>query len=913
MTSYEEVLRLPDHLDEKRVLVIDGHSLAYRSYYAIRDLTTQSGQPVNAVYGFWRVLIRTLRDYPSAYVAVVFDAGGTTFRHELYSAYKATRKPIPDDLESQLPLIEQLLDALGVPVISESGVEADDVIATVARRAASLGLRCLILTSDKDMAQLVTDRITLLRPGGRRETAGPQLLDPKGVENKYGVPPNRIVDLFALVGDSSDNVPGVPGVGEKSAARLVREFESLDAILASADSVRNARIRQNLKAHERDARFARQLIVLRSDLPLEDVLKLCRLRGIDPDELARCFAKLEFASALSELNLDARPSLEPARKNHRAGEYHAVLDEAALDELVQALGESNALSVDLETTSLAPMKAEIVGIAVSPSPYLGYYIPVAHDGLGVLQQLPLERVLDTLRPLIEGEHPKILGQNLKYDLVILARHGLRPSGIAFDTMIASHLVRPEERRHNLEQIANSFLGYQMTTYAEVAGKNGPFAAVPLASATQYAAEDAEIVQRLRPLLTRKMEEINVLRLFEEVEVPLLPVLARMERNGVLLDCAVLGEHGEEIREELRVLEADLEAIAGEPFNPSSPKQVAEILFDRLGLPVAERTKTGPSTNARVLAELAVHHPLPGKLMAYRELKKLLTTYIDQLPEAVHPETGRIHTTFHQTSTATGRLSSSEPNMQNIPTRTEIGGRIRQAFIAPEGSVLVSSDYSQIELRLLAHFSEDEALIETFRTGADLHRLTASYVFGVPESEVTQPQRDAAKRINFGILYGISPYGLARDLGITQANAKAYIEGFFSSYPKAKAHIEHLVDTASRRGYAETILGRRRPLRDLGSRNIARRNFDRRNAVNTPIQGSAADLIKLAMIRIDRLIEEQGLRALMLLQIHDELVFEVEENAYPTVAPLIAEAMENVLPLNVPLEVKLTVGKNWGEI
>jgi len=916
MSTYSRILRLPSEPDNERVLLFDGHSLAYRSYYAIRDLSTHSGDPVNAVFGFWRAVLRTLREYPSAFAAVAFDAGGLTFRHEMFSEYKATRKPIPEDLASQIPLIERLLSALGIRVFCESGVEADDVLATLARRAASSGLECLIVTSDKDMAQLVDDHISLLRPSGRGSSTEQERLDPTGVLEKYGVPPEQIVDWLAMVGDSSDNVPGIPGVGEKTAVKLLEEHGSLDALLADPTIVANGRIRESLKENADAARLARRLIELRTDLSIAGPSD-CRLRAIDVQELARFFEQVEFRSAFEDLDLRGLPDLPaaptPSTEAARSADYVTVLDEGALGEVTDALREVDAFAVDLETTSIDSMIAEIVGIAVSPRPYVGYYIPVGHDALGAPKQLPLDLVLEALRPLLEGERPELIGQNLKYDLNVLERQGIRPAGVAFDTMIASHLVRPDERRHSLEVIAEAILGYRVTTYAEVAGKNGSFASVPLETATAYAAEDAEIVQRLRPPLAAALEEAGARRLFEEVEVPLIPVLARMERNGVLIDPQVLAAQGDELRKEVEIVEADLAEMAGGPFNPNSPKQVAEILFERLGLPVIDRTKTGPSTSARVLSELAVHHALPGRLLVYRELKKLLTTYIDQLPKAVNAATGRIHTSFHQASTATGRLSSSDPNLQNIPTRTEIGGRIRQAFVAPEGFALVSADYSQIELRLLAHFSRDDRLIAAFEEGADLHRLTASHVFGVPEDAVSDAQRTAAKRINFGIIYGISPYGLARDLGVTQSEARAFIDRFYGAYPDARKAIDDLVDRATEHGYAETILGRRRPLREISSRNVARRNFDRRNAVNTPIQGSAADLIKLAMLRIDEEIEAGDLPAKMILQIHDELVFEIESTVCEFAIPRIVEAMTEVLPLAVPLEVKTAVGKDWSEI
>jgi DNA polymerase-1 len=914
MPTYEEILRIPDRLDEGRVLLFDGHSHAYRAFYGIPDLTTRTGQPVNAVYGFWRILLRTLRDYPSAYVAAVFDAGGDTFRHELYPEYKANRKPMPEELATQFPLIERLLAALGIPTLSVPGVEADDVLASISLRAAERNLSCLIATSDKDMAQIVSDRISLLRPGGRGVDAAQQLLDPAGVEAKYGVPPEQIVDLLSLVGDTSDNVPGVPGVGDKTAVRLLQQFGSLEGALGSADKVKNRRVASGLENHREDAELARRLIRLRSDVQLDEIPAACRLQGIDLGGLARILTEMEFASALSELGLEPiatvdRPSPEP----ERPVAYHTVLERDALDALVAELREAEIVSLDLETTSLDPMEARIVGIALSREPCIGYYIPIGHEGLGTPAQLPLADVLDALRPIIEEETPRIIGQNLKYDLIVLRRHGVNPSGIWFDSMIASHLVHPEERRHNLTQIAATYLGHSMLTYEEVAGKDGAFAAVPIERATEYAAEDAEIVQRLYPPLVRDLNERNLTRLFRDVEIPLVPVLARMEEHGILVDSDVLDAQGDELRTELQIVEADLMDLAGGPFNPNSPKQVGEILFERFGLPVIDRTKTGPSTSARVLSILAEQHPFPGKLLAHRELKKLLTTYIDQLPKAIHPSTGRIHTSFHQTATATGRLSSSEPNLQNIPTRTEIGGRIRAAFVAPAGSSLVAADYSQIELRLLAHFSEDERLMEAFHAGLDLHRLTASVVFGLPEERVPNQLRDAAKRINFGILYGISPFGLARELGIPQSEAKGYIDRFFSAYPGAKEYIDRMIERATETGYAETILGRRRALGHLTSRNVARRNFDRRNAINTPIQGSAADLIKLAMIEIDRWIEDRQAAVKMLLQIHDELVFEIEEECLAEARAVIVGTMEGVLHLHVPLSVKIATGSDWSQI
>ncbi len=917
-STYEELLRLPGPLDQDRFLLFDGHSHVYRAYYAIRDLTAPDGRPVNALYGFWRAVLRTLRSYPSAYVAAVFDAGGKTFRHELFGEYKATRKPMPDDLAQQMPLVVELLQALGIPVLSETGVEGDDVLASVALRAAAEGFACLVSTSDKDMAQIVGDRISLLRPAGKGDSDAGERLDRDGVLRRYGVLPEQIVDFLALVGDATDNVPGVPAVGEKTAAQLLAQFGSLDALMRDVDQVRNERVRRTLVEHQDAAHLARSLVQLRTDVAAGDVRAQCRLRGVNEDIVRSFFELVGFRSALQELGEKPSPrpaALPPAPPTAPTlgCDYRTVLDDEGLQSVLRLLRGTARFALDLETTSRDPMEAAIVGIAVSPCPLLGFYIPVAHDALGTPPQLPLGRVLEALRPVIESEMPEIIGQNLKYDLTILERYGLAPQGVRFDSMIASHLLRPDERHHDLGSIVSHYLKQETLSYDQVAGKNGPFSAVAVDAATRYAAEDAEVVQRLHPLLMAGLRETGLVRLFEEVEIPLVPVLGRMERNGILVDCSVLAEQGVELRKELAIIESDLFDIAGVTFNPNSPKQVAEVLFDRLKLPVVSRTKTGPSTNSEVLAELAVAHPLPGKLIAYREVTKLLTTYIELLPKAVNPRTGRIHTSFHQTSTATGRLSSSDPNLQNVPTRKDVGGRIRQAFVAPAGSVLLGADYSQIELRVLAHLSGDENLIAALTRGLDLHRLTASYLFSVPEAAVTPGQRDAAKRVNFGILYGISAFGLAREIGASTGEAKAYIDRFFSAYPGVRAFVDDSVRRATERGYVETLLGRRRTLRDIGSRNVARRNFDRRNAVNTPIQGSAADLIKLAMIDIDRRIASEKWPARMLIQIHDELVFEAHEDAAVEVGKSIQESMENVLPLRVPLGVKVSAGRNWSEI
>jgi DNA polymerase I len=913
MPTYEELLSLPSPLDPQRLLLIDGHSLAYRAYYGMPQLTTQQGTPVGAVYGFWRAILAMMRRHPCLHMAVAFDAGGRTFRDELYEAYKANRSLMPEDLQLQIPLIERLLSELGIPVFVQPEVEADDVIASLARQSAQRGLWCLIASSDKDLAQLVNERVSLLRPAGRGAPDALQLLDADAVKERYGVPPERVADLLSLMGDSSDNIPGVPGVGEKTARKLLQQFGTLEGVLASADRVGNQRIAEHLITHADKARLARELVRLREDLDVGDVLSVCQLRGSRPEGLSALFSELGFLEALDELGLDSQETTLAPRDGADDAEYITVLGRDGLKEALEEIGSCSSLSVDLETTGRDPHTAEIVGIALSSRPLRGYYIPVGHRTLDAPGQMELSGVLDALRPILEAESPEIIGQNLKYDLILFRRHGVHPRGIRFDAMIASHLTQPEERRHNLERIVGSVLGHAMTRYGDLVGKDETFADVPLDRATAYAAQDAEIIQRLRPPLQDRLAADHLRSLFDDVEMPLVSVLATMESNGILLDKEVLAKQGCEIRREMEILESDLFDLVGEPFNPNSPKQVAEILFGRLGLPVVSRTKTGPSTSAQVLLQLAQQHPFPGKLMAHRELQKLLTTYIEQLPKSVHPLSGRIHSSFHQTSTATGRLSSSDPNLQNIPTRTEVGGRIRCAFVAEAGHLFLAADYSQIELRLLAHFSQDESLIGAFESGTDLHRRTASRVFGLPEDRIPHELREAAKRINFGILYGISPFGLARDLGIPQSEARTYIDRFFDAYPQAKQCIDQMVETATKKGWAETLLGRRRPLPGLTSRNAQQRNFDRRNAVNTPIQGSAADLIKVAMIRIDARLRSEFPSVRLTLQIHDELVFEVPVGISDPVAEMVAQEMENVHPLNVPLTIKMRQGENWGAL
>ncbi|MBC7220952.1 DNA polymerase I [Candidatus Bipolaricaulota bacterium] len=891
----------------ERLLLVDGHSALYRSFFAVPELTTSRGEPVGALYGFLRTLLMVLREYPSRYAAVALDAGGVTVRHETYADYKATRKPTPEPLVAQIPRVPELLDALGIPSLVIPGYEADDVMATLSWEAERAGIPVLLLTGDKDMAQLVSERVFLLRPG-RRPGDPLTLLDRDGVEEKFGVPPERIGDLLALEGDASDNVPGVKGIGEKTARELLREHGSLEGVLAAADRIRNKRVAAALLAGREDALLSRELVTLRR-VPLPLSVADCAPGSLDSARLRGVLEALEFRTILAELALD-RPG-EPE------GACTVVTTEDELAAVIRALGAAGEFALDLETTSTDPLTAEIVGIALAVDPERAWYVPVGHSYPGAPAQLPVGQVLGALRPLLAGERPRVLGQNLKYDLQVLASHGVEVRGVAFDAMIAHWLLYPDAPAHGLDTIARSELGIRVQSYKELlaAGGEKGIAEVPVDRAARYAGEDAAVVCRLRPGLAAKLDEAGLAELFAEVELPLVEVLIAMERRGVLLDVDALRAQGKELALLLDRLREELFALAGGPFNPNSTPQVREILYGKLKLPVLGRRKTGPATDALVLRELAAHHEFPGKLAAYRELEKLRNTYIEKLPAYVHPRTGRVHTSWNQTGTATGRLSSSEPNLQNIPAAHEAGVDIRSAFVAPPGRVLLGADYSQIELRVLAHLSGDENLIAAFAGGEDLHRRTAATLFDVPPERVDGRMRTIAKRVNFGILYGISPYGLARDLGIPQAEAKGHIDRFFAAYPKVGPFLEGLVAEARKTGYARTLLGRRRPI-NLAAERLplaGAGGYEERNAINTPIQGSAADLIKLAMLRVHAAWRAGDLPAEMILQIHDELVFEADEADADRAARVIKEIMESVAELRVPLAVDVTIGCHWGAI
>lgn len=884
----------------KRLVIVDAGSVYHPAYHVMTGFSTRDGFPTGAIYGFTRTVLRLLTEFPTDCVAITFDTAAPTHRHDLFDGYKADRPTLPDDLRVQIPVIEEVADALGWPRFAEDGFEADDLMADLSFKAAKKGMETIILTGDKDMMQLVNDHVFVVK-NSRKSTpgAGFEKFDRDKVKEYLGVYPDQVADFLALVGDTSDQIPGVPSIGKKTAQKLLEKFESLSALLEKYEEVDNTRARNALEKHIEDARMSYDLALLK---PMNNgpTLEACQRRDVDMDKLKALFEKLEFHSLLKEFNLLVE------RKNVDLS-VHLVQTSQQLNEVVDKLKAAKFVSVDLETTSTNERTAEIVGISLSFEPEAGYYIPVAHNEG---EQLNRDEVLQTLKPYLEGELPKI-GQNLKYDAKVLRRYNIKLDPIEFDSMLASYLLDPAARQHSLDAIARRFLGYEMTPYSALSSDD--FREVPLDEAAHYAAEDAEVVVRAREPLEKEMAEKELTSVFETLEVPLVDVLTDMELNGILFDPAVLETQANDLDKQLAVLKAELFDLAGEEFNPNSPKQVAHILFDVLQLPVLKKTKTGPSTDATVLSELAMQHPLPEKLVLYRELEKLMNTYIRKLPEYQDKDTGRIYTSFNQTVTATGRLSSSDPNLQNIPVRTEIGGEIRKAFIAPEGRMLLAADYSQIELRVLAHLSNDSTLVETFQKGEDLHERTACEIFNIHPNMITGAMRSAAKRVNFGILYGISAFRLAKELGIPQAEAKGYINRFFEIYPKAKHFVDEQIKFAQATGYVTTLHGRRRYLPSINSRNFSQRSFDERNAVNAPIQGTAADLMKLAMIAVDKAIKSGDLKADMLLQVHDELILEVDETQAEAVGQKIKGIMESVFELNVPLKVDVKIGKNWGEI
>jgi len=887
----------------KTLVLIDGSSFLYRAFHGLPPLSNSKGEPTGAIYGVANMLRKLLADYPGSHVGLVFDAPGRNFRDELYAEYKSHRPPMPDDLRAQVGPLDELVGAMGFPVLRVPGVEADDVIGTLARQAEGQGFNVVISTGDKDMAQLVSEQVTL------EDTMKNARTDRAGVVAKFGVPPERIADWLALVGDKSDNIPGVPMWGEKTAAKWLNGFGSLDALMERAGEV-GGKVGESLRASLGVIPLSRQLATIKCDVELDCGPGDLTMREADTRKLKELFARLEFHAWLKQLG-DA-PAPHPKEKH-----YATVLDEADFNAWLKKLEQAGLFAFDTETTSLDYMRAEIVGLSFAVTPGEAAYVPLAHDYVGAQEQLKRDWVLARLRPLLEdGNKPK-LGQHLKYDAHVLLNHGVALRGIAHDTMLESYVFNSTATRHDMDSLAELYLQEKTVHYEDVAGKGAkqiPFSQVDIETAANYAAEDADITLRLHEHLWPRLQAIpSLAQLYSDIEIPLVPVLSRMERAGVLVDVFMLAGQSGELAGRMKEIEKEAHEAAGQPFNLGSPKQIQAILYDKLNLPVIKKTPTGqPSTDESVLQDLAEMYDLPRLLLDHRSMSKLKSTYADRLPEQVDPRTGRVHTSYHQAVAATGRLSSSDPNLQNIPVRTPEGRRIRQAFIAPPGCKLVAADYSQIELRIMAHLSGDPRLLEAFAQGEDIHRATAAEVFNHKLEEVTTEQRRAAKAINFGLIYGMSAFGLAKQLGVAREKAQLYIDLYFMRYPGVKAYMDKTREQAREQGYVETLFGRRLYIPDINAKNAQRRQYAERTAINAPMQGTAADIIKKAMIAVDGWIQSARPPVKMIMQVHDELVFEIDEAFVASAIPAIRGLMTQAAVLDVPLVVDVGVGLNWDE-
>jgi len=888
----------------KSLYLIDGSSYIFRAYYGIRQfLSTSKGFPTNALYGFINMLQKVVKDEKPDYLAVTFDSKEKTFRHEMYADYKANREAPPEDLAKQFPYFEPLVQAFNIHSVRVPGYEADDIMGTLAKKGAEEGLQVVIVSGDKDMMQLIGPDIRML------DTMKNKWFDIEGVEEKFGVPPDQVIEVMGLMGDSSDHIPGVKGVGPKTATELIRKFGSIEELYERIDDVDKQKLREKLVQDKEMALLSRQLVTINTSMELEFNLEDLKLKPSNNTELKKLFSEFEFSSLLGELEDNSDPVVSsPAI----VSKYETLLTKADFERWLKQLKKSKIFALDLETTSLHPVRARMVGISFSCEEGVACYIPLAHRYLGVPDQLALDWVIKKLKPLLEDPKIKKVGQNIKYDLIVLKNEGINLQGIVFDTMLASYILNPSGRRHNMDALAQDYLDHTTIKYKDVVGtasKEIGFDEVDVELATQYAAEDADITWRLYEKLSSILKGDD-LQLFQKLELPLLEVLAEMEIHGMKLDQKHLQNLSTIIEKKIEVHTKKIHSIAGEEFNINSPKQLSVILFEKLGLPVIKKTKSGYSTDVTVLEQLAAEHDLPEVVLAYRQLGKLKSTYVDALQDEIFSKTGRVHTSFNQTVAATGRLSSSNPNLQNIPIRTEMGREIRKAFIAEGNNHLLSADYSQVELRILAHLSGDEALIEAFQMGEDIHTRTACEIFGTSPDRLDAESRRMAKAVNFGIVYGLSAFGLSRQLKIYPKEAKKFIDQYFALYKKVKVYMEKTVAEAKEVGYTQTMMNRKRYLPDLKSQNRQLREAAGRVAINSPVQGSAADLIKLAMIRLAQKIRKKKLKSRMILQVHDELVFECPEEEEQEMRALVKKEMEGVVALKVPLVVDMGWGKNW---
>ena len=882
--------------------LIDGSSYFYRAFFAIRPLTTSKGIHVNAIYGFTTMLLKVLKEIEPDYAAIIFDSAKKTFRNELYSDYKANRTEMPQDLVEQIPYIKQVVEALNIFQLEKEGYEADDIIGTICEKFKKEKIDIMIITADKDLMQLVDDQVMLYDTMRDRKIRIPE------VKEKFGVSPSQVVDVLGLSGDSSDNVPGVPGIGPKTASELIQQFGSLENTLKNAHTLKGKK-KEVLETNQEKALLSKKLVTLECNMPLVFSLDQFKRKSFKANLAIPLFSELEFKKLLETLGLK-----EEVKTSNIVRNYKTIDTEKEFEVLLGKISHSAFFVFDLETTSLNVRSADIVGFsfayATSSHAHEACYLPIGHtEG----QQLPRQKVLEKLKPILESPAIQKGGQNIKYDTLVLANHGIHVFPISDDSMVASYILNPAEP-HNMDAMSLKYLGHQTIKYEEVTQKKKiGFQDVPIDQATQYSGEDSDVTYRLIELLKNKLKEEKRLSLYQDIEMPLVSILVDMEQAGVKVDISFLKQMSKNLEEDMRLLEEEVYKISGETFNIQSPKQLGEILFEKLKLPARRKTKTGFSTDVDVLTELSEHHPLPAHILSYRELSKLKSTYVDQLITLADPKTHRVHTSYNQTIAETGRLSSSDPNLQNIPIRSDLGQKIRRTFIAEKGCELLSSDYSQVELRLLAHLSQDSALIHAFKEDQDIHTQTAAEVLGVSSKMVNSEMRRMAKAINFGLMYGLSAFGLSKQLKISIEKAKEYIEKYFSRYAHVKKFMEGIIEEAKEKGYVETMMGRRRYLPDLKSANPQLRGLAERMAINTPIQGSAADLIKIAMLHIVKRFEKEKLKTKMILQVHDELVFEVPTPEIEKVKKLVQEEMEGAFQISVPIKVDIHTGPTWGDM
>ena len=901
-------------MSNKKLVLVDGSSYLYRAYHALPALTTSRGEPTGAIHGVLNMLNKLAREQDTEHFVVVFDAPGKTFRDDLYAEYKANRPPMPDDLRSQVEPILDAIKGMGLPLLRIEGVEADDVIGKLCKRAVAAGMDVLVSTGEKDMAQLVSDKVTLVN------TMSDTLLDRDGVKNKFDVYPEQIIDYLGLVGDSADNIPGVPKVGPKTAAKWLHEYASIEGIIEHADEIKG-KVGESLREHIEQLRLSQKLATIVQDVDLPQQPDELTRGEVDEEALTELFVHFEMNTMLRQLReksnkINVAASEAPAESRPR-GDFETVLTKEAFDKWLQKIGSAELVALDTETTSINYMQAELVGISLATQTGEAAYIPVAHDYPGAPQQLAREYVLSAMKPFLEDAQAKKVGHHLKYDAHIFARYGIRLRGMAFDSMLESYVLNSVATRHDMNSVARYYLNAETIHFEDVAGKGVKqltFNQVELELAAPYAAEDADITLQLHEKIWADISKNEALKhLYETVEQPLVQVLFAMEETGVLVDRDMLNKQSAELASTMLEIQKKAHELAGGPFNLGSPKQLQQILFEKLELPVVRKTPKGqPSTAEDVLQELAADYELPRVVLEYRSLSKLKSTYTDKLPLQICESTGRIHTSYHQAVAATGRLSSTDPNLQNIPIRTPEGRRIRQAFIAPEGNVLLAADYSQIELRIMAHLSADKGLLGAFAEGRDIHQATAAEVFGVALDEVSKDQRRSAKTINFGLMYGMSAFGLAKQLNVSRGEAQEYIDQYFDRYPGVKAYMDNTRASAKECGFVETIYGRRLYLPEINARNVQRRQYAERSAINAPMQGTAADIIKMAMISVQNWLLQNDIEARMIMQVHDELVFEVACDSIDGIRDEIIRLMSAAATLDVPLVVDAGVGKNWDE-